>query len=177
MTTGTVAMETREKLLKIFRYALNQEKTGLSFFQTSLDRLETAAAVTAFKKLIDEEKKHILFIGNLINDLEEGGEVRADSLQSVAIPPSDFFDERAKSDFLEQCMQRSEFPDVTVFNTALLIERDLHQFYGNMAEMIEESMPRNAFKMLADWEKGHERFFQKIRDELMKEYEAMPWNG
>jgi hypothetical protein len=31
--------------------------------------------------------------------------------------------------------------------------------------------------MLSDWEKGHEKFFQNIRDELSKEYDAMPWGG
>ena len=170
-------MATHEKLIKIFQYALNQENTGLSFFQTSLERLGTGAAVTAFKKLIEEEKKHVVFISNIIKDLEEGGEINVSSLESVMIDPTDFFDERAKSEFLEQCVQSSMVPDVTVFNTALLIERDLSEFYTKMADSLDDEKPREAFKMLSDWEKGHERFFQNIRDELSREYDTMPWGG
>jgi len=170
-------MASNEKLIKIFQYALNQEKTGLSFFQMSLERLGTGAAVTAFKKLIEEEKKHVVFISNIMKDLEEGGAIDASSLSSVTITPTDFFDARAKSEFLEQCVQSSMIPDVTVFNTALLIERDLSEFYAKMADSLEEERAREAFKMLSNWEKGHERFFKNIRDELSKEYDAMPWGG
>ncbi len=170
-------MTTNEKLIKIFQYALNQEKTGLSFFQMSLERLGTGAAVTAFKQLIEDEKKHVVFISNIIKDLEEGGEINVSSLKGVTIEPTDFFDERAKSEFFEQCVQSSMIPDVTVFNTALLIERDLSEFYAKMAETFDEEKSREAFTMLADWEKDHEKFFQNIRDELSEEYDVMPWGG
>ena len=63
-----------ENLIKIFEYALHQENTGMSFFQISLERLSIGAAITAFKKLIEEEKKHVVFIRNILNDLQEGGE-------------------------------------------------------------------------------------------------------
>jgi rubrerythrin len=168
---------TNKRLIKIFEYALNQEKTGISFFQTSLERLDIGTAVTAFEKLIAEEKKHVVFISNILNDLQERGEIDTSSLQSVTIDPTDFFDERARSEFMQQCVESSMTPDVTIFNTALLIERDLSQFYAKMAETIEEEKPKAAFKMLSDWEKGHEKFFSNIRNELSKEYEAMPWGG
>ena len=41
-------MEKNQNLIKIFEYALNQEKTGMSFFETSLERMGVGAAVTAF---------------------------------------------------------------------------------------------------------------------------------
>ena len=168
---------TQEQLIKIFQYALNQEKTGLSFFRTSLERLGTGAAVTAFKKLIEEEQKHIVFISTILKDLEESGNVNVASLESVSIEPTDFFDERSKSEFMKQCIESSMIPDVTVFHTALLIERDLSQFYAKMAETIDHEKAKEAFQMLSFWEKGHEKFFQSIRDELFREYEAMPWGG
>lgn len=168
-------MTTRqEKLIKIFRYALNQEKTGISFFETSLKRLGIGTAVKAFNKLIDEEHKHVIFISAILNDLEAGKEISANSLASVTIEPTDYFDARAKSEFLDECVHRSTIPDVTVFNTALLIER-IYQFYAKMAARIDDQKTRQAFEMLSNWEKGHERFFQSIRDELARDYEAMPW--
>ena len=168
---------TNETLIKIFEYALNQEKTGISFFQISLERLGIGASVTAFKKLIEEEEKHVVFISNILKDLQEDGEIDSSSLKSVTIEATDFFNERARSEFMQQCIESSIVPDVTIFNTALLIERDLSQFYAKMADTIEEERPKAAFKMLSDWEKGHEKFFTNIREELSKEYNAMSWNG
>lgn len=170
-------MATNEKLIKIFEYALNQEKTGISFFEISLNRLGIGAAVTAFKKLIEEEKKHVIFITNIIEDLKQGGDIRTQSIESVTIEPTNFFDERAKSEFMQQSVEQSMVPDVSVFHTAMLIERDLSEFYGRMAEQLEEERAKEAFKMLSNWEKGHERFFEQIHDELAKEYEGMPWGG
>ena len=166
-----------EKLLKIFQYALNQEKTGLSFFQTSLERLGTGAAVSAFKKLIEEEKKHVLFISGILRDIEEGGEISASALQAITIEPSNFFDERAKTEFLAESVASSMIPDVTVFNTALLIERDLSNFYAARAAELAAGPAKAALTTLATWEKGHEHFFQAMRDELSRNYDAMPWGG
>ncbi|MBD3307389.1 hypothetical protein GF339_13205 [candidate division KSB3 bacterium] len=170
-------MTSNERLIKIFEYALNQEKTGLSFFETSLNRLSIGAAVTAFQKLIEEEHKHVVFISNILEDLRGGGTVDPQSLESVTIEPTNFFDERAKSEFMEQCLQSSMIPDVTVFHTAMLIEKDLSEFYDKMAATVEDEKPKEAFKMLSNWEKGHEKFFQQIHKELSQEYEAMPWGG
>ncbi len=46
------AMSTTQNLIKVYEYALNQEQTGMSFFQTSLQRMGIGAAVSAFKRLI-----------------------------------------------------------------------------------------------------------------------------
>ena len=89
---------------------------------------------------------------------------------------TDYFDERAKSEFLQQCLEGSMVPDVTVFNTAWLIEKDLSEFYEKMANQTE-GKAKEALKMLSDWEKGHERFFREYRDKLTEVYSKMPWGG
>ena len=47
-------MDRNEKLIRIFEYALNQEYTGKSFFESSLKRMGIGSAVSAFKSLIRE---------------------------------------------------------------------------------------------------------------------------
>ena len=44
-------MPTKENLVKLYEYALNQEQTGISFFQTSVERMGIGAAVNAFKQI------------------------------------------------------------------------------------------------------------------------------
>ena len=169
-------MSMNENLIKVYEYALNQEQTGMSFFQTSLERMGIGAAVSAFKRLIQEEEKHILFISNIIGNLKKGGDLDLGMVQEFVLEPTNYFDERAKSEFLEQCVVGSMVPDVTVFNTAWLIEKDLSEFYANAARSTEGSASE-AFGMLARWEKAHEKFFKEYRDKISDNYAKMPWGG
>jgi rubrerythrin len=169
-------MSGNEKLIKIFEYALNQEETGKSFFQHSLQRMGIGAALSAFKRLIEEEEKHILFIKKILADLKGKEEIELPTEEEVTLEPTDYFDERARSEFLEQCVEGSMIPDVTVFNTAWLIEKDLSEFYEKMANNTE-GRAKEALTMLSNWEKGHERFFREYRDKLSEIYSKMPWGG
>jgi rubrerythrin len=47
---------------RIYEYALLREHEGKRFFAENAERLGHAAAVSAFKRLVAEEKKHIEFI-------------------------------------------------------------------------------------------------------------------
>ena len=165
-----------EHLIKIFEYALSQEETGKSFFQTSLQRMGMGAAVSAFKQLIQEEEKHILFIGKILNKLKQGSPIELPSQKEIELKPTNYFDERARSEFLQQCIEGSMLPDITIFNTAWLIERDLSEFYEKMSNQTK-GKAKEALNMLSGWEKEHERFFREYRDKLSEVYSKMPWGG
>ncbi|NVM24979.1 MAG: hypothetical protein HWN70_03535 [Desulfobacterales bacterium] len=169
-------MPKNENLIKIFEYALNQEETGKAFFEHSLQRMGMGAAMSAFKRLIEEEQRHIEFINQILKDLKEGEEINPSKIKEVVLEPTNYFDARAKSEFLQQCIEGSMVPDVTVFNTAWLIERDLSEFYANMAKNTE-GKAKEAFTMLSEWEKVHEEFFREYRDKLSETYAKMPWGG
>jgi rubrerythrin len=169
-------MSNQENLIKIFEYALNQEETGKSFFQSSLQRMGWGAAVDAFLQLIKEEQKHILFIKRILDTLQKG---RIEALKNIAdqeIGMVNFFDERAKKQFLQERLYESMVPDITVFNVAWLIEKDLSEFYEKMANQTE-GYAKEAFTLLADWERGHERFFRDYRAKLTEIYSKLSWGG
>jgi rubrerythrin len=163
------------KLIKIFEYALNQEETGKSFFETSLKRMGVGAALSAFKRLIQEEEKHIAFINRILKGLKEESEFEI-TKDDAGVEDTDFFDARAKSEFLEQCLEGSMVPDVTVFNVAWLIEKDLSEFYERMADQTKGDAQK-ALLRLSRWEKSHEKFFRDFRDKLSDVYANMPWGG
>ncbi|MFH1349458.1 MAG: ferritin family protein [Pseudomonadota bacterium] len=169
-------MNQEKNLIKIFEYALNQEETGKSFFQSSLQRMGVGAAVGAFKKLIQEEERHIEFINGILKGLREGSGIELSRVKGVILEPINYFDDRAKSEFLQQCIEGSMVPDVTVFNTAWLIEKDISEFYANMATRTEGEA-KEALIMLSQWEKGHEKFFREYRDKISQVYSNMPWGG
>jgi rubrerythrin len=140
-----------------------------------MKRMGIGAAVAAFKRLIEEEEKHIEFINRILKDLRDGSEIGVVK-NDMVLKEEDFFDARARSEFLEQCIEGSMVPDVTVFNTAWLIEKDLSEFYEKMA-IQTEGKAKEALMMLSQWEKAHERFFRDYRDKLSEVYAEMPWGG
>lgn len=169
-------MSSNENLIKIFEYALQQEETGKAFFQNSLQRMGVGAAISAFKRLIQEEEHHILFINKILKDLKQGNPVELLVGKSVVLEPTNFFDERSKSEFLQQCLEGSMVPEVTIFNTAWLIEKDLSEFYEKMSKQTE-GKTKEALQMLSTWEEGHEKFFREFRDKISEIYSKMPWGG
>lgn len=169
-------MPANENVIKIFEYALNQEETGKSFFQTSLQRMGVGAAVGAFTQLIKEEERHIQFIKEILNNLKQGSPDQLQFVRDSAIETTNFFDERAKSEFIEQRLHESMVPDITVFSIAWLIEKDLSEFYEKMAKQTQGKVSE-ALGLLSTWERRHERFFREYRDKLNEIYSKMPWAG
>lgn len=169
-------MTSHNDLIKIFEFALNQERTGKSFFEASVKRMGVGAAVSAFERLIQEEDKHIAFIQSILDDLQNERDIELPKAVTLEQETENFFDDRAKSEFLEQCLNESMVPDVTVFNTAWLIEKDLSDYYARMAEKTEGTAAR-ALEMLSKWERQHEKFFREFRDTLSRTYAEMPWGG
>jgi rubrerythrin len=169
-------MSANENLIRIFEYALQQEETGKSFFQNSLQRMGMGAAISAFKQLIQEEEHHILFINKILEGLRLGNPIELSLENGVILAPTHYFDERTKTEFLQQCLEGSMVPEVTIFNTAWLIEKDLSEFYEKMSKQAE-GKAKEAFQMLSTWEEGHERLFREFRDKFSEIYSKMPWGG
>ena len=115
-------------------------------------------------------------ISRILEDLRKQGDIDLDAAQSFTMESTNYFDDRSRSEFLEQCVEGSMIPDVTIFNTAWLIERDLSEYYGKMAEQTEGKASQ-ALKMLSSWEREHEKFFKHFRDKLTEVYSQMPWGG
>ena len=169
-------MERNEKLIKIFEYALNQEHTGKTFFESSLQRMGIGSAVTAFKSLIKEEERHIRLITRILRGLKKKGEMELPDAREIMIKETNYFDKRSKSEFLAQCLEGSMVPEVTIFNTAWLIEKDLSEFYEEMAHQTS-GRSKKALTFLARWEKKHEEFFREYRDRFSEIYSNIPWGG
>jgi len=156
---------------KVYEYALQREKEGYGFFKSNADKANHATVAAAFKKLADEELKHISYIQGLIDSEDKAVEKIENELTE-----DDWFESRAREELLEQSMIESMIPDVAVLRTAYLIEKDLSEFYESAAERAEGNA-KKAFSHLARWERGHEAFFKELHDKVFKEYTEMPWGG
>jgi rubrerythrin len=122
-----------------------------------------------------EEQKHISFIQALIKGLDAG---TADGMATgMQLDAEGFFSQRAEAEMLDQTVVESMVPDLTVLRMAYLIERDFAEFYEMAAGRVQGDRARDALKMLARWERGHEELFKKMHDKAFEEYAGMPWGG
>ena len=169
-------MASNEKLIKIFEHALQQEFTGRDFFKNSLQRMGWASAVTAFQRLIQEEEKHIEMIEKILSGLKRGSPIDLSPPKSPAEEPFNHFEERAKKEFFTRCLEGSMVPEVTIFNTAWLIEKDLSEFYEKMAGQTE-GKAKEALMYLSRWEQAHEKLFREFHDQFAEMYSKIPWGG
>ena len=163
-------MDTR----KIYEYALQREYEGRNFFSENAGRLSHAAAAGVFEQLANEEQKHIEFIQAQLDALGRGD--TPDTALGAALEGEGFFSQRAESEMLDQTVVESMVPDLPVLRMAYLIERDFVDFYA-MAAGKAEGEAKRALEMLAQWERGHEAFFEQIHDRAFEEYAQMPWGG
>jgi rubrerythrin len=165
-------MSKNENLIRIFEYALGQERHGKGFFEHSLKGMGNNAAKSAIRRLIKEEEEHIAMIDRILKGLRDGADLEAGGMGKVRLKKSNFFNKREKSEFIRECIAEAGSPDVCVFNTAWLIEKDLAEFYAGMADRTGGEA-KKAFRMLADWEAGHAEFFKEYRDRLTQVYSGM----
>jgi rubrerythrin len=158
---------------RVYEYALQREREGRDFFLTNSERMSHAAAAGIFRRLADEEQKHIHYIESLLAPMDAGG----DSAELNAhLIDQDRFSSRAESEMLDQTVIESMIPDVTILRMAYLIERDFAEFY-EMAAGRADGAARQALTALAKWERGHERLFKELHDRVFEEYAQMPWGG
>lgn len=160
---------------KIFEFALRREEEGKRFFEENAERLGHAAAVSAFKELAAEEQKHITFIQDQIDAIDNGLPTSSEALNKE-LTEGTFFSNRAHSELLNQTVMEAMVPDLPVLRTAYLIEKDFVEYYEKSAiEATGES--KKVLAMLAKWERGHETLFKQLFDKAQEVYEKMPWGG
>ena len=159
---------------RIFEYALQREHEGKRFFEQNAERLNHAAAVSAFQQLAAEEQRHIEFIQVQLDALNKGE--ASDTSMGEELEKTGFFSQRADSEMLDQTVLEAMVPDLPVLRMAYLIERDFAEFY-EMAAGKSEGEARQVLGMLAVWERGHERFFKELHDKAFEDYAQMPWGG
>jgi rubrerythrin len=156
-------------------YALQREYEGKRFFETNAERLNHAAAVSAFKQLAAEEQKHIDFIQGLISNLDQGQDLNIEA--GIAMEKTGFFSQRAETEMIEQTVSEAMVPDLPILRMAYLIERDFSEFYELTAQKVEDNSAQRTLLMLAQWERIHERLFKHLHDAAFENYSQMPWGG
>ena len=159
------------EIRKILEYALAREHMGKTFFLENAEKLQSAAAASAFKTIAAEEQKHIDFINSLVKTMNG-----SETAKSPQLPKAGFFADRANSESIDQTVSESMVSDLPVLRMAYLIEHDFVEFYASAAQQAEGEA-KKLLEMLAKWESSHESLFKRMHDKLFEMYSNMPWGG
>ncbi len=162
------------EIQKIYEYALHREYEGKRFYEENATRLSHAAAVQAFHQLAAEEQKHIDFIQNQIDLINEGQSANVD--YGIRLDQAGFFSQRAQSEIIDQSVAEAMVPDLPVLRMAYLIEQDFAEFYEKSAGQAQDEA-KEILAMLAKWEHVHASFFKNLYDTAFEAYSRMPWGG
>jgi len=159
---------------RIYQYALQREHEGKRFFEENAERMSHAAAAGAFRRLAEEEQKHIEYIQAQLDAIDRGVAPAAEG--GAVLEGEGFFSQRAAAEMLDQTTIEAMVPDLPVLRTAYLIERDLAEFYETAGRQAEGAA-RQLLETLARWERVHEALFRQMHDQAFEQYAQMPWGG
>lgn len=160
----------------ILKYAMQMELDGYNFFKEKAQNLNNPTAKKLFLELAEVEMEHYNFIKEQLKTYEETNSF--DEIEeSVRNREKDIFKEREESEHIKSTLEQSDIPDLTILRLAYLIERDYAEFYRIAKENSEDPKTKEVFRMLEQWELGHEEIFKNEYNRRMKEYTNLPWGG
>ena len=165
-------MKTYEQ---IFRYAMQMELDGHNFYKEKASSLNNPTSFKMFMDLAEVEMEHYKYIERQLNNYIEKNSL--DINLDIESKEGSIFESREESEHIEETLNESDIPDLTILRMAYLIERDYKEFYQNAATNIEDLEVKKIFEKLAKWEEGHETIFKAEYDKRMREYINLPWGG
>lgn len=161
------------KYINILKYAMEMERQGHHFYKTNAERFSSATAKELFERLSEVEMDHYNFLKDQLNYYIENNQ-----LQDIDIDmdkEKGLFNQRYQSENIEQSINDSLTPDLTILRMAYLIERDYAEFYRKKSEEADDDKIKKLFSTLAIWEEGHEELFKAEYDRRMEEYINGQW--
>ncbi|MEK6777547.1 MAG: ferritin family protein [bacterium] len=138
------------------KIAIALERQGFRFYYGMKDRVPGKRVRAVFEKMAEEERKHVSDIESLLSDpnsewyldpaTEEIVERYFEGYMEGGIFPSGTDAEKAALDLNDE---------IQAVKLASNFEKDAVAFYSEMVRMTKDPETQNAFRELAEFEKGH----------------------
>ena len=148
-----------QKELEIIKDALLIENEGYQFYKMAAEQSKSKEEREAFNKLADEERKHIEYLKELYEGLDEDKEI---DIFDISAPKSPgLFD-------WDKVNNKKGSMALSVFGIGVKFEKEAVDFYKEAVEKSDSPEAKKLYEVLIDWEKQHLNDFQKQYD-LLKE--------
>jgi rubrerythrin len=149
----------------ILKEAILLERRGKAFYTTAARQTESEAARKIFEMMAAEEDEHINFLSKQFAFYEKNKEfMKVDEAHDT--------DEETVMAILSEEIKKQVNAagfEAAAISAAMDFETRAVQIYSDRAESATDINEKVMYQMLADWEKGHHYWLNKINEDLKEQ--------
>jgi len=155
--------------IDILKEAILLERRGKAFYANVAEKSDSEAAKKIFIMMAEEEDEHIKFLSKQFahymktNEFLKTEHHNENVSEEVAL--------KVLTDDIKKQINAASF-EAAAISAAMDFETRAVKIYSERAEAATNVNEKELYKMLADWETGHQHILHKLNEELKEEI----WN-
>ena len=151
--------------IDILKEAILLERRGKAFYTTAARQSESEAARKIFEMMAAEEDEHIDFLSKQFAHYDKNKEfMKTEGTHDV----DDATVLQILSEEIKKQVNAASF-EAAAISAAIDFETRAVNVYSERAESATDPNEKEMYQMLADWEKGHHYWLNKINEELKEQ--------
>lgn len=153
----------------ILKEAILLERRGQAFYSSVAEKTDSPAAKEIFIHMAEEEREHIKFLTDQFQHYDKHKTfISPDNYEE---PEEDEVAMRVLSEQMKKEISAASF-EAAAISAAIDFEDRAVKIYGERAETAVDPVEKAVYKMLKEWEMGH----QKMLHDLNEDLKADIWN-
>jgi len=152
--------------INILKEAILLERKGKAFYTSVAEKSDSKAAKEIFTMMAEEEEEHIKFLSRQFsnyaktNKFLKNEEIQESSHDEIAL--------KILTKDIKKQISAASF-EAAAISAAMDFETRAINIYSERAESATDLNEKELYKMLADWENGHNLLLHNLNTELKEE--------
>ncbi|MFZ4400435.1 MAG: ferritin-like domain-containing protein [Bacteroidales bacterium] len=152
--------------IDILKEAILLERRGKAFYSNVAEKSDSEAAKKIFTMMAEEEDEHIKFLSRQFSHYSKTNEfLKNESSQDIHHEDVAL---KVLTEEIKKQISAASF-EAAAISAAMDFETRAVKIYSDRAEAATDINEKELYKMLADWETGHNQFLHQLNEELREE--------
>ena len=160
-------MEKKDPALEILKTALLLERKGKAFYTQAARNCESKSTQQIFETMAEEENEHINFLTKQARHYVKNKSF----LTPDAAPVEDDTTTEILTENIKKEINAASY-EAAAISAAIDFENRAIDVYSSRAKEATDTVEKEVYQMLADWEKGHHHLLHRLNEELKEQI----WN-
>lgn len=158
-------METKSTT-DILKEAVLLELRGKAFYSNIAAQTKSEAVRKIFSMIAEEEEQHIVFLSHQFAHYKKHKSFT--ELPALTDKPSEEASKQVLSAEMKDQITAASF-EAAAISAAMDFESRAVELYAGRAESATDANEKATYKMLAQWERGHQRWLMRIDKDLREQ--------
>ena len=154
---------SQEKALDILKGAIFLEKKGKAFYENIAKQTRNESVRELFEMMAAEEETHVEILSKHQSSLKKDGKFKSEKLD--ANPEQISYKVLTKK--IRDEISAASYESAAI-SAAMAMEDKAVQYYSSRAEDSKDTVERELFIWLANWEKTHLQFLSQVDKEIQE---------